>query len=200
MGGIPCPRSVKISDNEAYHPSAGHATALARPSRAVHIAYKGFGHRFSYIYPGAILPGHSINGLNLSHDRGLGYYYSPLSVNDSDHFIRRWKARNLYGKKPGLTSYNLFYFRCFFLYTKGYFIYTPYWKIPSYMRSINLIRLKMQCGNWGIMMIPRLTMLTLGLADLNKAMKFYEAVLDTPPNTYYIIFLKEWFEGIWCKK
>jgi len=35
------------------------------------------------------------------------------------------------------------------------------------------------------MKIPRLTMLTLGVADLNKAMKFYEAVLGTPPNTSY---------------
>ena len=35
------------------------------------------------------------------------------------------------------------------------------------------------------MKIPRLTLLTLGVADLNKAMKFYEAVLGTPPNTSY---------------
>ena len=35
------------------------------------------------------------------------------------------------------------------------------------------------------MKIPRLTLLTLGVADLNKAVNFYEAVLDTPPNTSY---------------
>lgn len=35
------------------------------------------------------------------------------------------------------------------------------------------------------MKIQRLTMLTLGVADLNKATAFYEAVLGTPPNTSY---------------
>jgi uncharacterized protein len=35
------------------------------------------------------------------------------------------------------------------------------------------------------MRIPRLTVVTLGVADLGKATKFYEAVLDTPPNTSY---------------
>ena len=35
------------------------------------------------------------------------------------------------------------------------------------------------------MKIPRLTVLTLGVADLQKATKFYEAVLGTPPNTSY---------------
>lgn len=35
------------------------------------------------------------------------------------------------------------------------------------------------------MKIPRLTVLTLGVADLNKATKFYEAVLGTPPNSSY---------------
>jgi uncharacterized protein len=40
-------------------------------------------------------------------------------------------------------------------------------------------------SNGGIMKIPRLTVLTLGVADLNKATKFYEAVLDTPPNSSY---------------
>ena len=35
------------------------------------------------------------------------------------------------------------------------------------------------------MKIPRITLLTLGVSDLNKATKFYEAVLDTPPNTSY---------------
>ena len=35
------------------------------------------------------------------------------------------------------------------------------------------------------MKIPRLTVVTLGVADLSKATKFYEAVLDTPPNTSY---------------
>lgn len=33
------------------------------------------------------------------------------------------------------------------------------------------------------MKIPRLTVVTLGVADLGKATKFYEAVLGTPPNT-----------------
>ena len=35
------------------------------------------------------------------------------------------------------------------------------------------------------MKIPRVTLLTLGVSDLNKATKFYEAVLETPPNTSY---------------
>jgi uncharacterized protein len=35
------------------------------------------------------------------------------------------------------------------------------------------------------MKIPRVTLLTLGVSDLNKATKFYEAVLGTPPNTSY---------------
>jgi len=35
------------------------------------------------------------------------------------------------------------------------------------------------------MKIPRLTVLTLGVADLNEATKFYEAVLGTPPNLSY---------------
>jgi len=35
------------------------------------------------------------------------------------------------------------------------------------------------------MKIPRITVLTLGIADLKKATKFYEAVLGTPPNTSY---------------
>lgn len=35
------------------------------------------------------------------------------------------------------------------------------------------------------MKIPRITVLTLGVADLNKATKFYEAVLGTHPNTSY---------------
>jgi hypothetical protein len=33
------------------------------------------------------------------------------------------------------------------------------------------------------MKIPRITVLTLGVSDLKKATKFYEAVLGTPPNT-----------------
>jgi len=33
------------------------------------------------------------------------------------------------------------------------------------------------------MKIPRVTMLTLGVADLGKATEFYKAVLGTPPNT-----------------
>jgi len=39
--------------------------------------------------------------------------------------------------------------------------------------------------NGGIMKIPRLTVVTLGVADLTKATKFYEVVLGTPPNTSY---------------
>lgn len=35
------------------------------------------------------------------------------------------------------------------------------------------------------MKVTRLSMLTLGVADLNKATKFYEIVLGTPPNTSY---------------
>ncbi len=35
------------------------------------------------------------------------------------------------------------------------------------------------------MKIPRVTVVTLGVADLRKATKFYEAVLGTPPNTSY---------------
>ncbi len=33
------------------------------------------------------------------------------------------------------------------------------------------------------MKIPRVTMLTLGVADLGKATEFYKIVLDIPPNT-----------------
>ena len=33
------------------------------------------------------------------------------------------------------------------------------------------------------MKIPKVTILTLGIADLHKAMEFYGAVLGTPPNT-----------------
>lgn len=35
------------------------------------------------------------------------------------------------------------------------------------------------------MKIPRVTILTLGVSDLDKATKFYENVLGTPPNTTY---------------
>jgi len=35
------------------------------------------------------------------------------------------------------------------------------------------------------MKIPRLTVVTLGVADLNKATEFYAAVLDMQPNTSY---------------
>lgn len=35
------------------------------------------------------------------------------------------------------------------------------------------------------MKIPRITVLTLGVADLDKASRFYEAVLGTPPNRSY---------------
>ncbi len=35
------------------------------------------------------------------------------------------------------------------------------------------------------MKVSRLSMLTLGVSDLNMSTKFYEAVLGTPPNTSY---------------
>ena len=35
------------------------------------------------------------------------------------------------------------------------------------------------------MKIPRLSMVTLGVADLGRATAFYETVLGTPPNTSY---------------
>ena len=35
------------------------------------------------------------------------------------------------------------------------------------------------------MKIPRITIITLGVADLGRATAFYEAVLGTPPNTAY---------------
>jgi len=35
------------------------------------------------------------------------------------------------------------------------------------------------------MKIPRMTVLTLGVADLHKATEFYATVLGTPPNTSY---------------
>jgi uncharacterized protein len=37
----------------------------------------------------------------------------------------------------------------------------------------------------GRMKIPRLTVVTLGVADLRRATRFYEAVLDAVPNTSY---------------
>jgi predicted lactoylglutathione lyase len=45
---------------------------------------------------------------------------------------------------------------------------------------------KMLCASYSkeeIMKISRVTIFTLGVADLRKATEFYEAVLDTPPNT-----------------
>lgn len=33
------------------------------------------------------------------------------------------------------------------------------------------------------MRIPRMTVITLGVSDLRRATKFYEAVLGTPPDT-----------------
>jgi predicted lactoylglutathione lyase len=47
------------------------------------------------------------------------------------------------------------------------------------------------------MKISRVTILTLGVSDLNKAKKFYETVLDTPPNTSYdgVIFIE--LPGTW---
>jgi len=35
------------------------------------------------------------------------------------------------------------------------------------------------------MKIPRITVVTLGVTDLSRSTKFYEAVLGTPPNTSY---------------
>lgn len=35
------------------------------------------------------------------------------------------------------------------------------------------------------MKIPRVTVITLGISDLDRATEFYEAVLGTPPNTDY---------------
>ena len=47
------------------------------------------------------------------------------------------------------------------------------------------------------MKIPRLTMLTLGVGNLEQAVKFYEAVLDTQPNTSYegVVFVE--LPGAW---
>ena len=47
------------------------------------------------------------------------------------------------------------------------------------------------------MKITRLTVVTLGVADLSKATKFYEDVLGTPPNTSYegVIFIE--LPGTW---
>jgi uncharacterized protein len=55
---------------------------------------------------------------------------------------------------------------------------------------INLLMMGQQMpwvsqNDGGIMKIPRITVLTLGVSDLNKATKFYEAILGTPPNTSY---------------
>lgn len=47
------------------------------------------------------------------------------------------------------------------------------------------------------MKITRLTQLTLGVGNLDKAMQFYEAVFDTPPNTSYdgVVFFE--LPGTW---
>ncbi|MEE4315086.1 MAG: VOC family protein [Desulfofustis sp.] len=47
------------------------------------------------------------------------------------------------------------------------------------------------------MKIPRLSMITLGVADLAKAASFYEAVLATPPNRSYdgVVFIE--LPGSW---
>ena len=47
------------------------------------------------------------------------------------------------------------------------------------------------------MKISRVTLFTLGVADLRKATEFYEAVLDTPPNTSHdgITFIE--LPGAW---
>lgn len=47
------------------------------------------------------------------------------------------------------------------------------------------------------MKIPRLSILTLGVADLAKASAFYEAVLATPPNRSYdgVVFIE--LPGTW---
>lgn len=49
----------------------------------------------------------------------------------------------------------------------------------------------------GIMKISRVTILTLGVADLGKATEFYEAVLGSPPNTSFdgITFIE--LPGTW---
>jgi len=47
------------------------------------------------------------------------------------------------------------------------------------------------------MKIPRLTQLTLGVSNLDRAKNFYEAVLDTSPNTSYegVVFFE--LPGTW---
>lgn len=47
------------------------------------------------------------------------------------------------------------------------------------------------------MKIPRVTVITLGVANLAKATRFYEAVLGTPPNTSFdgIVFIE--LPGTW---
>ncbi len=56
---------------------------------------------------------------------------------------------------------------------------------------------KNELCNGEIMKISRLTQLTLGVGNLDKAMKFYEAVLDIPPNTSYdgVVFFE--LSGTW---
>ena len=56
---------------------------------------------------------------------------------------------------------------------------------------------KNELFNGEIMKISRLTQLTLGVGNLDKAMKFYEAVLDIPPNTSYdgVVFFE--LSGTW---
>jgi len=47
------------------------------------------------------------------------------------------------------------------------------------------------------MKIPRMSMITLGVADLDRATAFYEAVLATPPNTSHdgVRFIE--LPGVW---
>ena len=47
------------------------------------------------------------------------------------------------------------------------------------------------------MKIPRISLLTLGVSDLDRATKFYEAVLGTHPNTSYegVVFIE--LPGTW---
>ena len=47
------------------------------------------------------------------------------------------------------------------------------------------------------MKIPRVTLITLGVSDLNESTKFYKSVLGTPPNTSYdgVTFIE--LPGVW---
>jgi len=47
------------------------------------------------------------------------------------------------------------------------------------------------------MKIPRVTIITLGVSDLNKSTEFYKSVLGTAPNTSYdgVVFME--LPGVW---